>query len=146
LTNRLIPFIVDFHSETERHGKESYSGLHAQEHSFKGFPDMKRNFRLFTFATFLPAILLVWISPAWGVELSIPEVSIESGKTAEIPLLIDRIDNLAGVKLVIRYDKELLTYKKGVRGQKTSSLMHVVNDKNPGRLVIVMAGARGIKG
>lgn len=44
------------------------------------------------------------------------------------------------------YDRELLTYKKGVRGEKANSLMHVVNNKNPGRLVVVMAGARGIKG
>jgi hypothetical protein len=56
-----------------------------------------------------------------GVELSIPEVAIESGKTAEIPLFIDRIDNLAGVKLVIRYDKELLTFKKGIRGRNSRS-------------------------
>jgi hypothetical protein len=107
---------------------------------------MKKNFRTFSFATLLVLVLLLWLSPAWGVELSIPEITIESGKTAEIPLLIDRIDNLAGVKLVMSYDKELLTYKKGVRGEKASSLMHVVNDKNPGHLVVVMAGARGIKG
>jgi hypothetical protein len=107
---------------------------------------MKKNFRTFSFAALLLLISLSWISPALGVELSIPEITTESGKTAEIPLLIDRIDNLAGVKLVMRYDKELLTYKKGVRSEKAASLMHVVNDKNPGRLVIVMAGARGIKG
>ena len=107
---------------------------------------MKRNFRSFIFTALLHVILLVWISSAWGVELSIPKVTTESGESVEIPLLIDRIDNLAGIKMVLRYDKELLTYKKGVRGEKASSLMHVVNDKNPGRLVIVMAGARGIKG
>jgi hypothetical protein len=107
---------------------------------------MNKNSRSFSFAALLLLLSLLWISPALGVELSIPEVTTESGKTVEIPLFIDRIDNLAGVKLVMRYDSELLTYKKGVRGEKATSLMHVVNDKNPGRLVVVMAGARGIKG
>ena len=96
-------------------------------------------------ATFSLA-LLVWIPDAWSVGLSIPETKTESGKTIEIPFIIDRIDNLAGVKLTMRYDRELLTYKEGVRGEKANSLMHVVNDKNPGRLVVVMAGAKGIEG
>lgn len=60
--------------------------------------------------------------------------------------MIDQVDNLAGVKLVIKYDPETLTFKRGTKTKHTNSLMHIVNDKKPGLLIVVMAGARGIKG
>jgi len=50
------------------------------------------------------------------------------------------------MKLVFKYDAKVLKYVKGEKTKHTSPLMHVVNDKNPGTLIIVMAGARGIKG
>jgi hypothetical protein len=68
------------------------------------------------------------------------------GEALDIPVMIDRVDNLAGVKLVVRYDKQILTYKKGVKTKYTGSLMHIINDKKPGLLIAVMAGARGIRG
>jgi hypothetical protein len=60
--------------------------------------------------------------------------------------MIDEVDNLAGVRLVMTYDPEILTYKGGVKTKETDSLMHIVNDKKPGALIVVMAGAKGIKG
>jgi hypothetical protein len=59
---------------------------------------------------------------------------------------LDEVENLAGVKLVMTYDAELLSFKKGTRTKETGSLMHVVNDKKPGQVIVVLAGARGIKG
>jgi hypothetical protein len=44
------------------------------------------------------------------------------------------------------YDQEILVFKKGAKTKQTDSLMHVVNDKKPGQIIVVMAGARGIKG
>jgi hypothetical protein len=44
------------------------------------------------------------------------------------------------------YDAEILVFKKGAKTKQTDSLMHVVNDKKPGQVIVVMAGARGIKG
>jgi hypothetical protein len=61
-------------------------------------------------------------------------------------MMIDEIENLAGLKIVMTYDPGILTYKKGVKTKYTSSLMHIINDKKPGLLIAVMAGARGIKG
>lgn len=81
-----------------------------------------------------------------GTEFSIPEINGKAGQTIDIPIMIDTVDNLAGVKIVLQYDKNLLTYKGSVRTKHTSSLMHIVNDKKPGILIIVMAGAKGIKG
>jgi hypothetical protein len=50
------------------------------------------------------------------------------------------------MKLVLHYNKEILTFKEGARAQGTQSLMHIINDKTPGKLVVVMAGARGVQG
>ena len=91
-------------------------------------------------------VLICFTSFAFGTELYIPAIQAESGKTAEVPLMIDNVDNLAGVKIVMKYDAGLLTYKGAVKTEKTTSLMHIVNDKKPGILIIVMAGPRGIKG
>ena len=84
--------------------------------------------------------------PAFGTELIIPALTAKPGNTITIPIRIDSVDNLAGIKLVIQYDKNLLTYKKADKTEHTSSLMHIVNDKNPGVLILVMAGPKGIKG
>ncbi len=91
-------------------------------------------------------LLFIFVSPSWGTELKIPEVKAAAGQTIRIPIIIDKIDNLAGMKLAIKYDSGILTYKTGNKTSHTDSLMHIVNDKNPGKLIIVMAGAQGIKG
>jgi hypothetical protein len=85
-------------------------------------------------------------STAWGAELRIPDLKGKSGQEIRVPLVIDQTANLAGVKLILHYNKEILTFKEGVRAQETQSLMHIINDKTPGKLIIVMAGARGIQG
>ncbi len=85
-------------------------------------------------------------SVAWGTELSIPALKAKPGELVNIPIMIDLVDNLAGVKLVMKYDTEILTFKKAVKTNQTSSLMHIVNSKKPGTLIVVMAGAKGIKG
>ena len=92
------------------------------------------------------SFLLIAAHPAFGTELIIPALAAKSGNTITIPIRIDSVDNLAGIKLVIQYDKNLLTYKKADKTEHTSSLMHIVNDKNPGVLILVMAGPKGIKG
>lgn len=88
------------------------------------------------------------LSPASteAMEIRIPPLTVKSGQSIEIPIMIDEVDNLAGVRLVMTYDPEILTYKGGVKTKETDSLMHIVNDKKPGALIVVMAGAKGIKG
>jgi hypothetical protein len=81
-----------------------------------------------------------------AAELRIPPLSARAGQEVEVPVTIDEVENLAGVKLVVSYDPEVLVFKKGSKTKQTDSLMHVVNDKKPGQIIVVMAGARGIKG
>ena len=82
----------------------------------------------------------------FGTELYIPASTGTAGQSIEIPIRLDHIDNLAGVKIAMTYDPDLLMFKKASKTKHTSSLMHIVNDKKPGLLIVVMAGAKGIKG
>lgn len=81
-----------------------------------------------------------------ATEVSIPALEVEPGNTINVPIMIDRTDNLAGLKLVLSYDPKILQYRTSAKTSHTASLMHIVNDKTPGRLIIVMAGATGVKG
>lgn len=91
-------------------------------------------------------VILLHPVTARAATLVIPYLSAAPGTVVKIPIKIDQIENLAGIKLVLSYNKTALTYVKAVKAAAASSLMHVVNHKKPGRLIIVMAGARGIKG
>lgn len=83
---------------------------------------------------------------AEATEVYIPDAKVKNGQKFVVPVMIDAVDRLAGVKLVIVFDARALQYLEGEKTKQTVSMMHIVNDKNPGRLVIVMAGARGITG
>ncbi|MHB8830158.1 MAG: cohesin domain-containing protein [Syntrophales bacterium] len=101
------------------------------------------------FNLLLPALVffaLLYGFPVFGAELTIPDLRIRSGEDVRVPLIVDQVEHLAGVKLVINYNKELLTFKGGARSKSTDSMMHVINDKTPGKLIVVMAAARGISG
>lgn len=51
--------------------------------------------------------------------------------------------DLAGIKVVLTYDASRAKYQSLKKASATKSMMHVVNDKNPGQLIIVMASATG---
>jgi len=98
------------------------------------------------FLVTIGAILLFLPAAAAAAQLSIPPLATSAGKTVVVPLKIDAVDNLAGIKLTLQYDTSLLTFRHASKTRETSSLMHVVNARKPGRLIVVMAGAVGIKG
>ena len=95
----------------------------------------------------LAMLILGLTSPfAYAAELRIAPVTTQSGQPLDILIKVQDVDNLAGVKLVMTFDPEILTFKRGAKTKATEALMHVINDKKPGLLIIVMAGARGISG
>jgi hypothetical protein len=97
--------------------------------------------------TFAAAVVLLLSSAvSYASAIIIPSIEGKPGQVIDIPVIIDEIENLAGVKLVFKYDKSVLIFQKADKTAATTSLMHVVNDRNPGSLIVVMAGARGIKG
>jgi len=95
---------------------------------------------------YLLIILIICFSTtASATSIIFPPFEATSGQAINIPVIIDNIDNMAGIKLSLEYDNKILIYQKGEKTRITSSLMHIINDKKPGKLIIVMAGARGVK-
>ena len=107
---------------------------------------MDRVLARFIFLFFVGVITISPASFASGAQLYISSLQGKPGQSINIPLMLDEVDNLAGVKIVMKYDTGILTFIKGTRTKQTSSLMHIINDKKPGLLIVVMAGAKGVKG
>ena len=104
-----------------------------------------KSFRLIFigFYFFIGSVSLVF-SAEKKAQLIFSEMSVNPGQKIEIPVLLNYVPNMAGIKLALKFDKDLLTYVRSEKTKTTASLMHIVNDKHPGKLVIVMAGARGV--
>ena len=84
-------------------------------------------------------------SNVWAATLQLHAKQVEKD-TISLEVSLDAVEKLAGIKLVMEYDEKLLTYADIVKSAATTALLHVVNDKKPGRLIIVMAGANGVSG
>lgn len=86
-----------------------------------------------------------WPGTTCAQEVSISKVKAEAGKQVEISVKLEGVENLAGMKLVLRYDGKALTFQNERKASVAQSLMHIVNPKIPGKLIVVMAGAKGIQ-
>jgi len=80
------------------------------------------------------------------MKITVPTVQVAANQPVSLPVRVNHADNLAGLKLVLSYDPDIVTFVRLDKGPKAAPLMHVVNAKTPGRLIVVMAGARGIQG
>lgn len=80
-----------------------------------------------------------------SAELRVAKEVAETGGEVRFKTLFSVVDgaNLAGIKLVLHYNDGAFAYEKFEKSPPAKSMMHVVNDKNPGRLVVVMASATG---
>jgi len=72
--------------------------------------------------------------------------TILKGHVFTTRLVIDEVTNLAGIKISLKYNAKVLEYVSCKKTRYVAPLMQVVNDKTPGVLIIVMAGAKGIQG
>jgi hypothetical protein len=90
--------------------------------------------------------LLMGGSLSHGAELYTAPAWMNKSSLINIPIIIDQVNDLAGIKLIVTYDKDVLKFKEGQKTPISQSLMHIINDQKPGRLVIVLAGARGVSG
>lgn len=114
-------------------------------HEARSDNEMKRTTIGWIICTLITCFLAT-LAPAGAAEISIPAMEAEPGETLTVPVMVDQVGNLAGVKLVMTYDPKLLTFSRADKTRFTNSMMHIVNDKKPGTLIAVMAAARGIKG
>jgi hypothetical protein len=95
-------------------------------------------------AIFTLAFYLFESTPLQAANLML---STTSSPGSEILVLeIDKVERLAGMKLTIDYPARFLEYKTAQKATAFNSFMQVVNDKNPGRIILVMASATGVSG
>jgi len=88
---------------------------------------------------------MIWPGTGGAAEVLLPAVEAEPGKQIEVPVKLEGVENLAGMKLVLSYDSEVLQFQGERKPPAAQSLMHIVNPKIPGKLIVVMAGAKGIQ-
>ena len=106
------------------------------------------SFKIKFLLVFFTSYFLFFCTSAWA-DKSNPKLVLKDqiskpGQLLQIPLIVDNVDNLAGIKLVLDYDQEKLNLKGVTKANKAESLMHMINDRTPGTLILVMAGAKGI--
>ena len=86
------------------------------------------------------------VIPARAAEVTVGSAKGKAGSEIQLPLSFDKTDNMAGVKIVLTYNQDMLEFLKAEKTESSQGLMHIVNSTVPGRIVLVMAGATGIKG
>ena len=96
----------------------------------------------------LPICILLFlvIAPNAISAASLKLVPTQTTPNLHLSLKVDKIEKLAGLKISLTYPDKILKFNSASKTKATSSFMHVVNDKNPGKLIIVMASAKGISG
>lgn len=92
-------------------------------------------------------LFIFWaVIPARAAEVTVGSAKGKAGGEIQLPLSFDKTDNMAGVKIVLTYNQDMLEFLKAEKTESSQGLMHIVNSTVPGRIVLVMAGATGIKG
>lgn len=98
------------------------------------------------FAYLLLTISFVLTLPVNSYSANIEVIPKPDSQSAVFSIQIDKAEKLAGLKISLDYPKNNYSYKETKKGVRLNSFMHVVNDKIPGKLVVVMASAKGISG
>ena len=101
--------------------------------------------RRILFSFLCVGLLIAWPSSIWAASVHLPKIEVVPGEVVEIPVNLEKVENLAGLKLVLAYDSNHLQFQKERKPPVAQSLMHIVNPKIKGKLIVVMAGAKGIQ-
>lgn len=70
----------------------------------------------------------------------------DTATQGQVTVGISEAKKLAGMKIGLIYHDTSVTYTSSTRSEHTNNFLHVVNDKDLGKLTIVMASAIGISG
>lgn len=98
-------------------------------------------FAIFSFSTLSFDCVL---SDVQAAEINIAKNNL--GAKTEFILKIVNAKKLAGLKISVTYQHQYLKFSEAVKTTEMSSFLHIVNDKVPDKLIIVMASAKGISG
>lgn len=104
----------------------------------------RKYFQILGFLSFISLSSGCLNSDAQAAEIVI--MKTVNGPKTEFILGIANVKKLAGLKISLTYQNQLLKFIDATKSSETSSFLHVVNDKSPGKLIIVMASAKGISG
>ncbi len=99
-----------------------------------------------TFFLFHFILLLLFCNSASANDARLSFVVEDTANPLRLSLVIDHADKIAGIKVVLTFDKDSLALKQADKSKETSSFLHVVNDKIPGQIIFVMASAKGVSG
>ena len=88
--------------------------------------------------------ILPTTSLADSVNLSL--TATKNDENIELSLVVEHAVKIAGMKVTLSYDKKSFILSGVEKSDATSSFLHVVNDKYPGKIILVMASATGISG
>ena len=100
---------------------------------------------IFLASIILVATLFFFASGSVRAE-QIRVVGVENQSKPTYSLQVTDAKALAGVKIKLAYPADSLQYVASAITGNTSGFLHVINDKLPGQLVVVMASAKGVSG
>jgi len=101
---------------------------------------------MYSLRFFFTIFLLVLFLPLSCYSANIYLDPVASKAHDQYLLKVDRIDKLAGLKVTIKYDSKKNTFESAGKTSATSSFLHVINGKTEGKIIVVMASARGVSG
>jgi hypothetical protein len=92
------------------------------------------------------AVLSLAALPTHAVEVSIPNLTAESGESVVIPIEISEITGLRSMALTVAFNPAIITIDAVKKGDLVSNFLIAYNESAPGTLRIVLAAARDVKG
>lgn len=99
----------------------------------------------FTIISLSTILLFISIISAEAATLSIPKIQGKKGEMVSVPVEIKEAKGIAGLKFTFVYPKDILSYKNYKVSPLIKDKQVLLNSREPGQLILVMAGAEGIK-
>ena len=95
----------------------------------------------------LAAVLfLVFCANTYGVQISVPEITAAPGSEITVEIIADDVTGIAGGKIVLEYDPEVLTAKSTRKMDLFGDLLLVESLEVAGEVRLAMAGVAGLAG
>ena len=94
---------------------------------------------------FIPVLLLIFCVGAYGIEVSVPELTAEKGATVTVGISVDNATGIAGGNITLEYDSAIVSVKEVKLTDLVKPLMIVPNSTIAGKVKFAMAGFPGIE-
>ncbi|HIE28892.1 TPA: hypothetical protein EYP66_16580, partial [Candidatus Poribacteria bacterium] len=95
--------------------------------------------------TFTTIFLILLGVNAHGIQMSLPEISVDQGANITVAINVDDATGIAGGEIVLEYDPSILVAVEVRATDLAKSLTLIANIGVKGKVVAAMAGATGLK-